>query len=817
MFDGLSNDIRHAARVLMARPGFSATVVLTLALGIGANALVFSLIDNIFFKALPFRDDATLISLSNRYAISGPQNAGVSIPDYIDRRGSVPALADSALYTGVSLNLSSETGPQRLRGLRATPSLFSTLGISAMLGRTFAEEEATPGNDKVVVLGYSLWQNQFSSDPGIIGRDLRIDGESWKVIGVMARDFLFPSRDFQLYVPFAFTEAQKQDRERGHEFSGSVARLMAGADMEQVKAQCDAIIRSNLERIGALGEDGAGFRAYVEASGFTVTSQSLRSALAGENSEVLLLLQGAVAMVLLIVCANLANLLLTRLSSRRKELSIRAALGAGARRMAGQLLIETMLLAIVGGVVGLLIAYAGARLVATSGMVPDWVEITPDVRTIGFGLGLSLLSVLLFGLLPVLSTLRLPARLALVEGGRLGGGGRSANRTRRLLVVLQLALAVTLLAGSGLLLRSFSKILGESRGFESASTLTAAINLPEIRYPDNSARLRAFSRILETARNLPGVESAALGTGVPFDGRAGGASYAIEGRDPTGAPPHGHVLSVDGNYFKALGIPLLRGRVFSTDDWDNMTKVVVIDELFERKRFPAGDAIGKRLNMGRPSEPDFYTIVGVVGTAAYEDLAAADVEETYYFNFAESPDSSAMLTLRTSVPPASVVEPLRNAIIGVDADLPVFELRTMQDRIDLSLAGRRVPMQLISIFAAIALVLAGLGIYGVLAFAVAQKSGEFGVRMAIGANVRQIYRHVMGDGAVLIASGIGLGVLGAIALGLLLRNQLYGVGSIDLPSLLAVVALLGLIAFVACWLPARRAAATDPMVALRNE
>ena len=817
MLELLINDVRYAFRTLSSRPGFSAAVILTLALGVGANALVFSLVDGIFLKALPFRDDAALISLNNRYAISGPQNAGVSIPDYVDRRDGVPALADSALYSGTNLNLSSEAGPRRLRGLRVTPSLFSTLGVSAMLGRTFVEDEAREGNDKVVVLGHSLWQSEFNSDPGIIGRDLRIDGESWKVVGVMPAKFAFPDRDVQLYVPFAFTQAQQQDSERGNEFSDSVARLAPGADMAQVKAQCDAIIRRNLERIGALGEDGAGFRAFVEASGFTVTAQSLRTALAGENSEILLLLQGAVALVLLIVCANLANLLLTRLSSRRKELSIRAALGAGRRRIVRQLLIETMMLALIGGFVGLLIAFAGARLVASSGLVPNWIEITPDLRTIGFGLGLSLLSVLLFGLFPVLSMLGSPTRESLVEGGRMGGGGRSANRTRRLLVVLQLGLAVTLLAGSGLLLRSFSKVLGENPGFESADTLTAAINMPEAHYPDNPARLRAFARILESARNIPGVESAALGSGVPFDGRAGGASYRIEGGDTGGAPPHGHALSVDGNYFKALGIPLLRGRSFSRDDWDNATKVVVIDQLFEHKRFPAGDAIGSRLDMGRPSEHDFYTIVGVVGTAKFGDLAAGDVEETYYFNFADSPDDSVMLTLRTSVPPASLADPLRSAISQVDADLPVFELRTMQERINLSLAGRRVPMQLISVFAAIALVLAGLGVYGVLAFAVAQKSGEFGVRMAIGASVSQIYRHVISDGAVLIGFGIGLGVLGAIALGLLLRNQLFGVGSVDLPSLIAVVSVLGLTAFIACWLPARRAAATDPMVALRNE
>ena len=815
--DKLMNDLRYAARTLMARPGFSAAVVLTLALGIGANALVFSLIDAIYLKPLPYRDDAALVDLSNRYARSGPQRAGVSIPDYLDRRAGVPALADSALYTGASLNLSTESGPQRLQALRATPSLFSTLGASAVLGRTFSDDEAQAGNDKVVVLGNALWRNGFNADPNIVGRDLRIDGENRRVIGVMADGFAFPNRDFQLYVPFAFSDAQKQDLERGREFSGSVGRLAPGADLAQVKVQCDAIIRRNIERIGALGEDGAGFRNFIESSGFTVAVQPLRTILAGEHAEVLLLLQAAVALVLLIVCANTANLLLARYSARRKELSVRAALGAGRLRIARQLLIETMLLALLGAALGLLLAVAGARIVADSGLVPNWVEVSLDLRMIGFAFGLSMLAVVLFGVVPVWSAIGSPSQQALRDSGRLGSGGRGANRMRKALVVVQLALAVTLLAGSGLLLRSFSKVLNESPGFDSGGLLTAALSLPATRYADGQAQTRGFGRILDAVRGLPGVETVALASALPFDGYTGGASYRIVGRDETGTPPHGHVLNIDPDYFKTMRIPLLRGRVFSRSDWDNAAKVVIIDEAFERKQFPAGDAIGSQLDMGRPSAPDPYTIVGVVGSAKYADLAIGNREETYYFNFADSPTDSAMLTVRSTIPPAALVEPLRDAIRAIDADLPLFDVKTMQERIDLSLAGRRVPMQLISVFAAMALLLAGIGIYGVLAFAVAQRSGEFGVRMAVGASNGQIRRHVLKDGANLIATGIGFGVIGAIALGFVLRSQLFGVGSVDPPSLFGVICVLGATAFLACWLPARRAAATDPMVALRDE
>jgi predicted permease len=817
MFQNMMSDIHYATRTLVAKPGFSFAVILTLALGIGANALVFSLIDSLFLKALPYRDDAALIDISNRYAKSGPQRAGVSIPDYLDRRAGVPALADSALYTGASLNLSSEGGPQRLQALRATPSLFSTLGVSAALGRTFTEDEATIGNEKVTVLSDSLWRNGFNADPGIVGRDLRIDGENWKVVGVMPKSFMFPNRDFQLFVPFAFTDAQKDDRQRGHEFSGSVARLAPGATPAQVQAQCDAIIRRNAERIGAMGADGAGFRSFIQSSGFTVSTQSLRSILAGEQSGVLLLLQGAVGLVLLIVCANIANLLLTRLSSRRKEISVRAALGAGRRRIARQLLIETGVLAVLGALLGLLLAVVGARLVAESGLVPNWVEIGLNWRTLGFGFALALIAALLFGVLPIWSAVGSPSQQGLREAGRFGSGGRAANRTRRILVIVQLALAVTLLAGSGLMLRSFAKVLDENPGFSSGGLLTAAINLPSNRYAAGPAQIKGFARILDSVRGLPGVEAAGLSDMLPFDGNNGGASYRIDGREETGTPPHGHVLNVNEDYFKALDIPLLRGRSFTQADWDEANKVVIIDQMFERKQFPDGDAIGSRLNFGLPSAPDLYTIVGVVGTAKYSDLAATNREETYYFNFTDSPSASAMLSLRSSVPPSALVEPLRNAIRAIDADLPLFDVKTMQERIDLSLAGRRVPMQLLGVFAAIALVLAGIGIYGVLAFAVAQRTGEFGVRMAIGANVAHIYRQVIADGATLIGIGMALGVLGAIALGLVLKSRLFGVGSVDLPSLVAVVGLLSATAFMACWLPARRAAATDPMVALRDE
>ncbi len=815
MLETMIQDLRYTVRTLVARPGFTAAVLLTLALAIGANTLVFGLIDAIYLRALPYRDDAALIDLSNDYAKSGPIHAGVSIPDYLDRR-EVKQLADSALYTDASVNLSIDERPVRLHALRATPSLFSTLGVGAALGRTFTDEEATAGRDKVAVLGHALWQSRFAGDPTIVGRDLRLNDETYRIIGVMPPGFMFPDRDTTLYVPFVFTEKQKSDHERGHEFASSVARLAPGATFAAVKAECDALIARNAERIGATGEDGASFRAFVKASGFTVGIQSLRAQLAGDHADVLFLLQGAVALVLLIACANIANLLLTRLSSRQKELSVRIALGAGRGRIARQLVVEAVLLASLGGALGLLVAVGGGAIVLGSGLLPDWIDAAPDARTLGFTLLVSLATGLFFGAMPALSAAGFRPQHALREAGRLSGGGRSARRTRNALVVVQLALAVMLLASSGLLVRSFAKLIQENPGFRSSEVLTAAISLPQKKYPDSAAWSRAFGRIVDEVRKMPGVEAAGVVDGLPFTGYSG-ASFRIAGRPREGEPPHGHVLSVGDDYFKAMGIPLKRGRAFTRVDWDTAAKVVVIDEMFEHKHFPNGEALESQLDMGDPSKPDLYTIIGVVGTTKDTDLANEPHEETYYFSFADSSSPTALLAVRGSVPPSTLVEPLRATILAFDPNLPLFDVRTMAQRIDGSLTSRRVPLQLIGLFSGLALLLAAVGIYGVLAFAVAQRTGEFGVRMAIGANAAEIERQVLGDGARLVGAGLVIGVAGAVALGFVLRSRLFGIGSIDLPSLAIVMLVLTVTAMAACWLPARRAARTAPVEALRYE
>jgi predicted permease len=817
MLDSLFQDIRYGFRALAARPGFALAALATLALAIGANTLVFSLIDGIYLSPLPYRDDAKLVDMENQYRNMGLDATGASIPDYLDRREGMKSIVESGLFTGENFNLAIDGAPERAHGVRATPSLFATLGVAPALGRAFTEGEAEPGADRVVVLGDAMWRNRFGADPAIVGRDIRLDGESYRVVGVMPRGFMFPDRETALYVPFAFTPAQKADTERGHEFSTSIARLAPGATIADAKNEANLIVRRNLDRLGSIGSDGTRFSTFMKSAGFTIDVRPLRTLLAGDHSRMLVLLQLAVGLVLLIACANIANLMLTRLSARQKELSVRTALGASRSRLARQLLIEAVLLALAGAVLGIGIALAGQKLVAMSGLMPDWVTLGIDLRVLAFTFAVAVAAGLLFGLAPVLSAGLAKPQQVLREAGRLGGGGRGARATRGALVVAQIALAIALLASAGLLVRSFANVIEESPGFDSRGVLTAAISLSPAKYPDDGAKANAVHRILESARALPGATAVGVIDERPMSGAISGSSYRIAGLT-IDATPHAFERTVDEDYFKAMGIPLIQGRTFEPSDWTSANKVAVVDELFAKKRFPNGDAVGHILDLDRPGVTgQQYTIVGVVGTTKNGDLGETISQETFYLDYGQSPAGTLTLILRSAGPPGALVQPLREAVRSVDPEQPLFDVMTLDQRVHLSLTGRRVPMQLIGLFAALALVLAAIGIYGVLAFAVAQRTGEFGVRMAIGADAGRIRRQVLADGVRLLLPGLAIGIAGAIALGLVLRSQLFGVGAVDFPSLGLVVAVLGAIALLACWVPARRAAKTAPLEALRYE
>jgi predicted permease len=824
----LISDLRYSLRALLSRPGFAAVAVLTLALGIGANTAMFSVLHGLFLAPLPYPHGERLVDVYNTYPTSSLQDAGSSIPDYLDRKQQATSLEDLALYTGANLNLAEAGGqPERLVGLRATPSLFSTLGVSAAIGRVFGEEHAVPGNDKVVLLSHTLWRNRFGADPDIVGRSVRMSGESWTVIGVMPEGFGFPNRSTQMWIPFAFSDAERSDNARGQEFSRSIGRLREGATIAQLDAELDAIVARNAERIGSLtGLDeatatrAAGYADFLRGGNFTGRAQSFRELQVGEARPMVLILQGAVGLVLLIAAANVANLLLTRLTARQKELSVRNALGASRGRIARQLLAESLLVGLAGGGVGSVLAVGLIELLPQIGL-GNAVERYPiglNLPVLGFALAVSLASGLVAALVPVLSLYSSNLSQVINDAGRIAGGGRLAGASRNLLVVLQMALATALLVGAGLLLRSFVSVQQQSPGFEPRGLLTALVALPQNRYADLPARARFVDDLLREVRAIPGVELASWTSVLPFSGNNSQGSYNIDGLtvDSATASPHGNQRDVDDDYFATMKIPLLQGRAFGPGDHAEAAPVVIIDQLLAEKYFKDASPLGQRLNRG-DGQP-WATVVGVVPAIKHGNLRDVPGKETLYWPLRQSNTPFGSLLLRgPNVGAPETAAALRAALAKVDPEQPLFNLMLMEDRIALSLDNQRAPMHLIGAFAALALLLSAIGIYAVLAFSVSQRTGELGVRMAIGAGKREILGLVLRHGARLVAVGLGIGLVFAIGLGQVAKTQLFGVSPYDPLTFLVVPPLLAAIALVACWLPARRAARIDPLVALRYE
>jgi predicted permease len=804
-----AHDLKLALRALVARPLYSGVTLLVLALAIGANTTVFSVYNGLFLRALPYPDGDRLVSVYNTYPRMGLEMAGTSIPDYLDRSAHAGSLESLAIYTGSQRTLGGAGDPERLQVQRVSPSLFEVLGVPPLLGRGFSGDEATPGNDRVAVISHALWQSRLGGRSDILGQDIRLDGEAYRVVGVMPPGFGFPSRDAKVWLPFAFTPEQMSDSERGNEFSQSIGRLRPGASIEALEAEFADLAQQAADR--------AGNQAFLDITGFAGRAKPLREMAVGNLQAMLLLLQGSVLAVLLIACANVANLQLARMAARRKELSVRAALGAGQGRLLALVLSESLILAFGGALLGMALALGGLELVRALGLdrASQGFEFAIDHRVLLFTAASALLVGVLSAALPMLAIWRESPARTLQEAGRIGGG-RQAQRVRSALVVAQLALSVTLLVAAGLLTRGFNELERQGPGFDATQLLTARIAPPANRYAEPAQRAQFYQQALEALRALPGVTAAGFTSVLPFTGSNSQSSVVIEGYEaPEGvAPPHAQMRSIDEGYLAAMGIPVIQGRGFDARERE---RVAIIDQNMARRYWPEGDALGQRIRRSSESDDVLYTIVGVVPAVRHDSLAEDPRKETVYWHYLQWPESFGVFVLRSALPVQGLARQANAAVTAIDPDLPLFDVLPMQHRLARSLGPQRTPMVLTQVFGAVAFLLAMIGIYGVLTWAVTQRFGELGVRMALGAGAADVTRMVMGQGVRLMAVGLLLGLAAAVAGGRLMAAHLQHVRALD-PLVIAVV-LLGLVAaaLFACYLPARRAARTDPLVALRHE
>ncbi len=812
--ESLIKDIRYGVRSLLKHPGFTCIAVLTLALGIGANTAIFSVVNAVLLRMLPFREPDRLVMVWEDASLAGfPRNTPAPA-NYADWKSQNQVFEEMAALDQRSFNLTGDGEPEKIEANGVTANFFGLLGIKPILGRVILPEEDKPEANKVVMLSYSLWQQRYGGDRGVVGRELLLNGEKYTVVGVMPAGFQFMESRIGLWVPIAFTSETLT--QRGSHYLIVVARTKPGVTL----AQANADIHTIQQRIARDHPDQAG-----RLSAFVMP---LREQLAGDVRRPLLVLLVAVGFVLMIACANIANLSLSRAASRRREIAVRAALGASRVHIVRQLLVESLLLATAGGVCGLVLASWSFAFLQR--LIPDGLalstKLTLDLPVLGFTLLLALLTAVVFGLVPAFQASKTDLNEALKQGGGRTGLNAGGNRLRSIMVVTEVALALVLLVGAGLLIQTFLKLRDQYSGLRPENVLTLRTVLPRSKYPEQPQRAAFYKQVLERVKSLPGVVSAGYATSIPLAWKGGTSGFFPEGRTVERASAEG--LSYDANhrqvsadYLKTMGIPLLRGRSISDGDDERALPVAIINETMARQYWPEEDAIGKRFKLGDPEDDiPWITIVGVAG-----DVRQMGVDEPVkaemYIPYRQIKDQQWYaprdLVIRTAVDPLSIVAAARNEIHKVDPAQPISNIRTMDEVLGEETASRRLGMTVLTIFAALALLLATLGIYGVVAYFVVQHTQEIGVRVALGAQRRDILGLVLGKGMTLTLLGVGIGLGVAFALTRLMASLLYGVGTTDPLTYATIALLLTAVAFVACYLPARRATKVDPMVALTYE
>ena len=815
--DSLFQDIKYGVRKLLKDRSFTAVAVFALSLGIGANSAIFSVVNSVVLRPLPYKDSDRLVTIYSSLRQTGLEKIVVSAPELADFREQNNSFDQVAAYDFQGVNVTGGDEPERIRASLLSPNLLPVLGINPIIGRGFAPDEDQPGQSQVTVLSYSIWQRRFAGEPNVIGKTLDIDGKSIEVIGVMPFDFRFPDPDTELYLPLTIDPELLTENNRGSHFLNVVARLKPGVSIDRAQADMNTIAqRMSIEH------------SSTYRTGYGASVIAMRDDIVGEVRPTLLILLGAVGFVLLIACANVANLLLARGVARQKEVAVRTALGATRVRLIRQLLTESTILAIIAGGLGLLLALWGVEfLVSLSpASIPRLNEISLDARVVAVTMSVSLLTGLLFGLAPAMQFSKPDLNETLKDVGRNSTDGRQRQRLRGLLVISELALSVVLLIGAGLMIRSFIRVQVADPGFNAENLLTMRLSLPRSKYPDFNRQTRFFQDLIERIQAQPGVQSTATINVLPLSGSTADRSFKIEGRNVIqGEPgPDEELRFISPGYFSTMGIPLLRGRAFTQRDNSESPRVAIVNQALA-DRYWSRDAIGKRIAYSGLGEgkPNWCEIIGVAGNVKHLGPDIPAKPEVYLpflqplFSTATSTIGPMYLVTRTATQPEALTGAVRGAIESVDSNQPVSNVRTMAQRISTALAQRRFNMLLLGIFAGVALLLASIGIYGVMSFAVTQRTRELGIRMALGASASDVLRLVLGQGLALTLIGVAGGLAASFVLTSLINSLLYEVSATDSLTFAAVSVILIIVSTGACFVPAVRAMKVDPMVALKHE